>query len=98
MKIFVAVLAVVAIEIGMLGGVEARSAKDAKPAHGGTILFVPQDDRPTSYEQSAAAAQKLGYTVLMPPKTMLGGLEAGEPDALWQWAEARAGEEDAAVV
>lgn len=97
-KIFVAVLAVVAIEIGMLGGVEARSAKDAKPAHGGTILFVPQDDRPTSYEQSAAAAQKLGYTVLMPPKTMLGGLEAGEPDALWQWAEARAGEADAAVV
>ena len=97
-KIFVAVLAVVAIEIGMLGGVEARSAKDAKPAHGGMILFVPQDDRPTSYEQSAAAAQKLGYTVLMPPKTMLGGLEAGEPDALWQWAEARAGEADAAVV
>ena len=97
-KIFVAVIAVVAIEIGMLGGVEARSAKDAKPAHGGTILFVPQDDRPTSYEQSAAAAQKLGYTVLMPPKTMLGGLEAGEPDALWQWAEARVGEADAAVV
>ena len=98
LKIFLAVMAVVAIEIGMLGNTEARSAKDTKPAHGGTILFVPQDDRPTSYEQSAAAAQKLGYTVLMPPKTMLGGLEAGEPDALWEWAEARAGEADAAVV
>ena len=105
-KWFAVVIAAALIEIGMIGSyegaAEARAphkATQTKALHGkGTILFVPQDDRPTSREQSADAVEKLGYTVLMPPKDLLGGLAAGQPDALWQWAEAQATQADAAVV
>ena len=97
LKYFVVVFATVMITVGMFGAVEARSHKP-QDAHGKTILFVPQDDRPTSREQAAAAVEKLGYTVLMPPKDLLGGLEEGQPDALWTWAQAQAGAADAAVV
>ena len=99
---FVAVFAVVAIVMGSFSGcASARSSKAAKAQTSqgkGTILFVPHDDRPTSREQSAEAVEKLGYTVLMPPKEMLGGLEAGKPDELWRWTAAQATRADAAVV
>ena len=111
LKIFAAVITAALIEIGMLfgwfaGTTEAKAQPAAESANAasvpqkskGTILFVPQDDRPTSREQSAAAAQKLGYEVLLPPKELLGGLEAGKPDELWAWAEAEAPQADAAVV
>ena len=101
---FVAVFATVAIVMGSFAGcASARSAKNeaekTQAAQGkGTILFVPHDDRPTSREQSAEAVEKLGYTVLMPPNEMLGGLEEGKPDELWQWAASQAVRADAAVV
>ena len=101
----VAVFAAVALVIGSFAGcASARpSQKEAsagtQAAQGkGTILFVPHDDRPTSREQSAEAVEKLGYTVLMPPKEMLGGIEEGKPDELWQWAASQAVRADAAVV
>ena len=103
LKFLAAICMVVSISLGMF-----PERVDARPPHRtaateagqskGTILFVPHDDRPTSREQSAEAAEKLGYTVLMPPKDMLGGLEAGKPDALWAWAEAQASQADAAVI
>ena len=101
---FVAVFAVAFVVMGSFSGcASARSSKDvaaksSEPQGKGTILFVPHDDRPTSREQSAEAVEKLGYTVLMPPKEMLGGIEAGKPDELWQWAASQAVRADAAVV
>ena len=84
----------------MSGTGEARGGKEVQPVEQQTktILFVPHDNRPTSCEQSAEAAEKLGYRVLMPPKEMLGGLTEGQPDALWHWAEAQAAQADAAVI
>ena len=56
----------------MSGTGEARGGKEVQPVEQQTktILFVPHDNRPTSCEQSAEAAEKLGYRVLMPPKEM----------------------------
>lgn len=102
---FIAVFAAVMVVIESFSGcASARSSQKEVPAKTqaaqgkGTILFVPHDDRPTSREQSAEAVEKLGYTVLMPPKEMLGGIEEGKPDELWQWAASQAVRADAAVV
>lgn len=80
------------------GAARGRQEVQAAQPRTKTILFVPHDNRPTSCEQSAEAAEKLGYRVLMPPKEMLGGLTEGQPDALWHWAEAQAAQADAAVI
>ena len=84
----------------MEGTGEARKAKStADPSpRTKTILFVPQDNRPTSREQSAEAVEKLGYRVLMPPRELLGGLEAGKPEELWEWTAVQAARADAAVI
>ena len=84
----------------MEGTSEARKAKStADPSpRTKTILFVPQDNRPTSREQSAEAVEKLGYRVLMPPRELLGGLEAGKPEELWEWTAVQAARADAAVI
>lgn len=75
-----------------------QEATASKAEVKGTILFVPQDNRPTSCEQSAEAASHLGYRVLMPPKPLLGGLEAGNAKALMKWTEEHISEADAAVL
>lgn len=84
----------------MEGTGEARKAKStADPSpRTKTILFVPQDNRPTSREQSAEAVEKLGYRVLMPPRELLGGLGAGKPEELWEWTAVQAARADAAVI
>ncbi|SFT90153.1 Protein of unknown function [Selenomonas sp. GACV-9] len=63
------------------------------------ILFVPQDNRPTSCEQTADVARKLGYEVIMPDKELLGGLQQkGKPEQLWQWTQTQAEQADIAVI
>ncbi len=63
------------------------------------ILFVPQDNRPTSCEQTADVVRKLGYDVVMPDKELLGGLKKrGNPERLWQWTKEQAAKADIAVV
>ena len=48
--------------------VEKVFAKDEKKV----ILYVPQDDRPISSDQTAQVIRSMGYTVEMPPKDLLG--------------------------
>lgn len=65
----------------------------------GTILFVPQDNRPTSCEQTADTVRKLGYEVVMPEKELLGGLhKSGDTEKLWQWTKEQAKTADMAVI
>ena len=73
------------IFLSMLPAAEARHGKDNVTAQTtqstasvskGKILFIPHDNRPTSCEQTAAVVRKLGYEVVMPDKTLLGGLGA----------------------
>ena len=40
-----------------------------------TILFVPHDNRPISFKQTADNIRDLGYEVLTPPEELLGNRE-----------------------
>ena len=53
----------------------------------GKLLFIPQDNRPISGEETADVVRSLGYEVVMPPQEYLnrGTSQPGEPDKLWQW-------------
>ena len=74
-----------------------KAAPAAKPK--ARILFVPQDNRPTSCEQTADVVRKLGYDVVMPDKELLGGLKKrGNPERLCQWTKEQAAKADIAVV
>ena len=74
-----------------------KADQAAKPK--ARILFVPQDNRPTSCEQTADVVRKLGYEVVMPDKELLGGLKKrGNPERLWQWTKEQAPKADIAVI
>lgn len=63
------------------------------------ILFVPHDDRPVSFHQTADTARKAGYSLLTPPQALLGNRDfLGDPDALWSWVFAEAKQVDAVVL
>ncbi len=50
------------------------------------ILYVPQDDRPISSEQTADVIRAMGYTVEMPPKELLGDRnKSGQPEEISRW-------------
>lgn len=64
-----------------------------------TVLFVPHDDRPISFHQTADTMRKLDYHLLVPPQALLGNREnLGESDALWEWLFAEAKRADAVVL
>lgn len=63
------------------------------------ILFIPHDDRPVSFSQTAATVGKLDYDLVIAPKELLGNRQSqGNPDALWEWLLAEAKEADAVVL
>lgn len=84
------------------GFAAARQHAPGQPpqaASKGTILFVPQDNRPTSCKQTADTVRKLGYEVIMPEKELLGGLQdPGDTEKLWQWTKEQAKAADMAVI
>ena len=51
-----------------------------------TIIFVPHDNRPISFKQTADNIRDLGYDVLTPPEELLGNREKpqGNPGKDWQ--------------
>ena len=53
----------------------------------GKLVFIPQDNRPISGEETAEVVRSLGYEVVMPPEDYLnrGTNQPGDPDKLWQW-------------
>ena len=52
------------------------------------IVFIPQDNRPISDEQTVDTIKQLGYEVIVPPDELLGSRDnLGNPDKLWNWLE-----------
>ena len=64
-----------------------------------TILFVPHDNRPISFKQTADNIRDLGYEVLTPPEELLGNREKpqGNPEGLADWVVANAKKADAVI-
>lgn len=65
-----------------------------------TIIFVPHDNRPISFKQTADNIRDLGYEVLTPPEELLGNRENpyAKPEALSKWVIENAKKADAAVI
>ena len=83
------------IAINILNPGTAQAKKDDKK----TILFVPQDDRPISSDQTAEVIRSLGYKVEMPPKDLLGDRDkTGEPEELSRWVMENGGKDKVAVI
>ena len=63
------------------------------------ILYVPQDDRPISSDQTAQVIRSMGYTVEMPPKDLLGDRDkAGRPEEINRWLVENGGKDKVAVI
>lgn len=63
------------------------------------ILFVPHDDRPVSFAQTADTVRNLDYDLVLPPQNLLGNrVDLGHPDELWQWVFAQAKSSDALIL
>ena len=63
------------------------------------ILFVPHDDRPVSFKQTAETLRKLPVELLTPPPALLGSrTRPGDPEGLWRWLQESAPKVDAAVL
>lgn len=65
-----------------------------------TIIFVPHDNRPISFKQTADNIRDLGYEVLTPPEEFLGNRENpyAKPEELSKWVIENAKKADAAVI
>lgn len=65
-----------------------------------TIIFVPHDNRPISFKQTADNIRDLGYKVLTPPEELLGNRENpyAKPEELSKWVIENAKKADAAVI
>lgn len=65
-----------------------------------TIIFVPHDNRPISFKQTADNIRDLGYEVLTPPEELLGNRESpyAKPEELSKWVIENAKKADAAVI
>lgn len=65
-----------------------------------TIIFVPHDNRPISFKQTADNIRDLGYEVLTPPEELLGNRENpyAKPEELSKWVIENAKKSDAAVI
>ncbi len=88
----VGLLLAVILAVSLNNTVLAKSGK--------TILFIPHDNRPISFEQTAQNIRDLGYTVLTPPEKFLGNREKpqGNPEKLAAWAIKNIPKADAAVI
>lgn len=66
----------------------------------GTILFLPQDNRPVSYQQTIEVAESAGFKLLYPNENILsrGPDTPGDADALLKFVEANIKNADAAVI
>ena len=63
------------------------------------ILFVPHDNRPISYQQTAEVIEQLGYEILLPPKKLLSVENSdSHTDELWAWLEKNSKSARAAVI
>lgn len=66
----------------------------------GRILFLPQDNRPVSYQQTIEVAEAAGFTLIYPKENILSRdpYTPGDADALLDFVENNAKNADAAVI
>lgn len=66
----------------------------------GRILFLPQDNRPVSYQQTIEVAEAAGFKLIYPKESILsrGPDTPGDADALLDFVETNAKNADAAVI
>jgi hypothetical protein len=64
-----------------------------------TIMYVPFDNRPVSYDYVIDTVEKGGFQILVPPEDYLAArTKNANPDQLWEWVFAHAKEADRVVV
>lgn len=69
------------------------------PVYAQTIMYVPFDNRPVSYEYVTDTVEKGGFEILVPPEEYLAARKKNaNPDQLWEWVFAHAKEADRVVV
>lgn len=69
------------------------------PGYAQTIMYVPFDNRPVSYEYVIDTVKKGGFDILVPPEGDLAArTRSANPDQLWEWVFAHAKEADGVVV
>ncbi|MBR5913898.1 MAG: DUF4127 family protein [Selenomonadaceae bacterium] len=68
-------------------------------AAGEKILYIPVDDRPITFKQTAEVVTAAGYEMILPPKNYLSRYDNGQSfDKLWSWLEENISNVDAAVI
>lgn len=69
------------------------------PGYAQTIMYVPFDNRPVSYEYVVDTVKKGGFDMVVPPEEALAArTRSADPDQLWEWVFAHAKEADGAVL
>ncbi len=69
------------------------------PGYAQTLMYVPFDNRPVSYEYVVDTVKKGGFDILVPPEDSLAArTRSANPDQLWEWVFAHAKEADGIVV
>jgi len=64
-----------------------------------TIMYVPFDNRPVSYNYVIDTVEKGGFEILVPPENYLAArTRNANPEQLWEWVFAHAKEADRVVV
>lgn len=64
----------------------------------GTLLYIPMDNRPVCLDYTVQTMQAAGWDVQLPPAEYIAGAQsAGQPEKLFNWLEAKAGESVAIV-
>lgn len=82
--------------LALLMNLAAGSATAASKAR---ILFIPHDDRPVSLQYTADTITAAGFTLITPPKELLGSRGTpGNADKLWGWLFENLSGADAAVL
>lgn len=81
MKKFVSVMMGIGLVLTVASGAAA----------GGTLVFVPLDDRPVCLDYAVETMTGAGWDVLTPPREYIAGFDKkGEPDKLMDWLEEQA--------
>ena len=77
-------LKILGVALSVAGILIAAPDAEAKPRE--KILYIPHDNRPITCEQTVAVVEKAGYSVIVPPREILGSHnDFGDPERLWDW-------------
>ena len=90
MKVLVQIILTLILILNATARVDAANEK---------ILYIPVDDRPITFKQTAEVVKAAGYEMILPPKNYLSREDNGQSfDKLWTWLEKNISKVDAAVI